>query len=90
MDIDENLDNKSSSTTQTVSGTASSVVDAAAVEPTEARSVNNLLAECQPIAVAHTESCPIDILTVQKTPFTTAGVEAGLANVSLADTNQFQ
>jgi len=100
MDIDE-----SSSTTQTVSGTTSLVVDAAAAEPTEARSVNDLLAEhqpiavdhaklcpvndllaeCQPIAVAHTESCPIDILTIQKTPFTAAGVEAGLANVSLAE-----
>jgi len=43
------------------------------------------LAECQPIAVACAESCPIDILTIQKSPFTAAEVEAGSANVSLAE-----
>lgn len=85
MDVDENLDNESSSPTQTVSGTAPSVVDAAAAEPTEARSVNDLLAERQPIAVDRAESCPVNDLLAKRQPIAVACAESCLVNDLLAE-----
>jgi len=85
MDVNENLDNESSSPTQTVSGTAPSVVDVAAAEPTEARSINDLLAERQPIAVDHAESCPVNDLLAERQPIAVARTKSCPVNDLLAE-----
>jgi len=61
------------------------VVDAAAADPTEARSVNDLLAECQPIAVDRAKSCPVNDLLADCQPIAVARAESCPVNDLLAE-----